>query len=155
MCVRELNSIQFTERLEPIFRSVESRLPEHLRGRKAEYFFPRWRSLMDLKVARTWELSGIVDEGSDEFWGAVLGMLITPDIFSGVPVAHIPFWFSIPGTKGTRKLLDAAENAAKTAGCARISIAAFDCLNGDHVAELYSARDYVQTERTFTKELSQ
>jgi hypothetical protein len=126
-----------------------------MRGRKSEYFFPRWRALMDLKVARTWELAGIVDASSDEFWGAVLGMLITPDIFSGTLVAHIPFWFSIPGTEGTRELLDAAENAAKTAGCARISIAAFDCLNGDRIAGVYINRGYAQTERTFQKELTQ
>jgi hypothetical protein len=115
-----------------------------MRGRKSEYFFPRWRALMELKVARTWEIPG-----------AVLGMLITPDIFSGVLVAHIPFWFSIPGTPGTHELLQVAEFAAQDAGCARVSIAAFDCLNGDRIAGVYINRGYAQTERTFQKELSQ
>jgi len=142
--LRELKSTEFTERLEPIFRSVESRLPENLQGRKATYFFPHWRRLMELGIAWTWELSE----------GAVLGMLITPDIFSGIPVAHVPFWFALPGTKGARQLLDVAEEAARKAKCARISIAAFECLDGDRIADIYRARDYVQTERTFQKGLT-
>jgi hypothetical protein len=80
---RELKASEFNESLEPIFRSVESRLPGCLQGRKSEYFFPRWRSLMDLKLARVWHVPD-----------AVLGLLITPDILSGDPVAHVPFWFS-------------------------------------------------------------
>jgi hypothetical protein len=141
--LRELQVTEFTERLEPIFRSVESRLPENLQGRRAEYFFPRWRHLMELGVARTWEIPG-----------AVLGMLITPDIFSGTPVAHVPFWFSFPETPGTGELLRRAEKVAKESGCARISIAAFDCLDGDRIADIYRNCGYAQTERTFQKELS-
>jgi hypothetical protein len=155
MMVHELKPLEFTERLEPIFRSVEARLPKEMQGRKAEYFFPRWRALMEMGVARAWELPRPTDGDGNE-WGdrwAVIGLLITPDIFSGVSVAHIPFWFSLPKTKGTLELLDAAEAAAKKAKCKRISIAAFECLDGDRIAMLYRNRDYGQIERTFSKEL--
>lgn len=141
--IRELKASEFNESLEPIFRSVESRLPESLQGRKAEYFFPKWRHFMDLGIAKVWHVPD-----------AVLGMLITPDIFSGDPVAHVPFWFSKPGTKGTVELLKAAEKSALLAGCKRISIAAFDILEGDRIAEIYRHNRYVQSERTFTKELN-
>jgi hypothetical protein len=141
--VRELKSTEFTERLEPIFRSVESRLPEHLRGRKAEYFFPHWRRLMELGVARTWEIPD-----------AVLGMLITPDIFSGTSVAHIPFWFKLAGSKSPAKLLlKAAEEAAKKSGCVRLSIAAFSGLEFERMVFFYLGEKYQMTESTFQKEL--
>lgn len=142
MAPRELNPEQFTERLEPIFRSVEARLPEHLRGRKSEYFFPHWRHLMELKVARTWEIPG-----------AVLGMLTTPDIFSGVSVAYVPFWFALPGTRHALELLTAAEEAAKQAGCLRLGIAAFRGLEDERLSRVYFHRGYDQTESTFQKEL--
>jgi hypothetical protein len=143
MEARELKSSEFTERLEPIFRSVESRLPGHLRGRKSEYFFPRWRALMDLGVARTWEIPG-----------AVLGLLLVPDIFSGIPVASVPFWFSLPDTKGTLELLHAAEHAARESGCKRIGIASFNVLDGDRVSKIYMRAGYAHTECVFQKELS-
>lgn len=140
---RELKPLEFTERLEPIFRSVESRLPKHLQNREFKYLGPRWRSLMDLGVARTWEIPN-----------AVLGMLITPDLFSGIPLANVVFWFSLPGTKGTVALLRAAEQAAQSAGCARISIAAYGCLEGERIGDLYNSRGYAQTEKIFQKELT-
>lgn len=142
--VTELKPENFTERLEPIFRSVESRLPEKLRGRNLTYFWPQWRNLMKLGVARTWEIEN-----------AVLGCLFTPDIFSGAPQASVVFWFSTPGTKGTRELLDAAEHAAQAAGCKRISIAAYGALEGDRIAELYRAFGYAETEKVFQKELNE
>jgi hypothetical protein len=154
--VRELKSTEFTERLEPIFRSVESRLPEHLRGRKAEYFFPHWRHLMELGVARTWELSQAMEDGDGNAWGdacAVIGLFIVPDIFSGDSVASVPFWFSLPGTTNTLLLLGSIERAARDAKCKRISIAAFDTLEGERVAKIYDYVGYSQTERTFQKEL--
>lgn len=140
MTVTEIRPADFNERLEPIFRSVESRLPEHLRGRKAEYFFPRWRALMDLGVARAWGVPG-----------AVIGLLVTPDIFSGTSVAHVPFWFSLPGSKNALSLLRTAERAAKEAKCARFSIAAFSDLNFERMTWLYLHRGYSTTEVTFQK----
>lgn len=142
MTARELKPTEFTERLEPIFRSVESRLPENLRGRKSEYFFPHWRHLMELGVARTWEIPN-----------AVLGMFCTPDIFGGVSQASVVFWFSIPGTPETIRLLEAAETAATKCNAA-IQIAAYDGLDGDRIAEIYRSRGYVQTERIFRKEIT-
>lgn len=141
--VHELTPDEFTERLEYIFRSVESRLPEKLRHRKAEHFFPEWRRLMTLGFARTWEIPD-----------AVLGCLITPDIFSGIPLGMVVFWFSIPGTSGTTLLLDAAEKAGREAGCPRLSIAAYDFLEGERIAGIYIANGWHRTEQIFQKELS-
>jgi hypothetical protein len=140
--VIKLKPDEFTERLEPIFRSVESRLPEHLRHRKAEYFFPEWRRLMSLGFAHTWEIPD-----------AVLGCLITPDIFSGTPVGLVPFWFSLPGTPGTGKLLRRAELEARELGCARLSIASYDLLDGERIAAIYQGMRYLRTEQIFQKEL--
>lgn len=140
--VTELKPEQFDERLEPIFRSVESRLPEHLRGRKAEYFFPTWREFMKRGFARAWQVPG-----------AVLGMLITPDIFSGMTVAHVPFWFALPGSWHSMSLLYAAEKAAKEEGCLRLSIAAYSGLDDARLGRIYFHQGYDKTESTFQKEL--
>jgi GNAT superfamily N-acetyltransferase len=140
--VKELRHDEFTDRLEPIFRSVELRLPSHLQGRKSEYFFPEWQNLMRLGIARAWEIPN-----------AVLGCLFSPDIFSGTRLANVVFWFSIPETKGTLQLLDAAIAAARHAGCRRISIAAYGSLEGERIAEIYRHLGFVETERIFQKEL--
>jgi hypothetical protein len=132
----------FTERLEPIFRSVESRLPKHLRARRAEYFFPKWRELMQLGIAHAWEIPD-----------AVLGCTITPDLFSGALSAYVVFWFSKPGTSGTLELLRAAEAGARLAGCKRIGIAAFGVLEGERIASIYEHAGFSELEKTFSKEL--
>jgi len=140
----ELKSEEFTDRLAPIFESVRLRLPVQLRQRNLDYFFPQWRKLMGMGFARTW---GIPD--------AVLGCLFTPDVFGGPPQATVPFWFSLPGTKGTLDLLRAAETAAKGAGCPRISISAYCSLEGERIADLLKALGYVETERVHQKELNE
>lgn len=140
----ELKPDEFTERLTPIFESVRLRLPAHLQQRDLGYFFPQWRKLMGMKLARTWEIPD-----------AVLGALFTRDIFSGTPVAHVVFFFSLPGTKGTMGLLKAAEIAAKESGCPRISTTAYGALEGERIAEIYHAFGWAMTEKVFYKELNE
>lgn len=143
MMIRELQPTEFTERLEPIFRYCEQEA-----GRtdgNSSHLFPQWRNWMKLGIARAWENDG-----------CIIGMLIHPHIFSGRLRAHISFWFALPEARGTGRpieLLAVAEQAAKEAGCEKISSSAFGKLAPERTAHIYEKRGYGQSEVIFTKEL--
>jgi hypothetical protein len=141
----ELTAPQFTERLLPIFLSVAERL--NATGKypvqpNPAHFFPQWRRLMELGVARTWEIPG-----------AVLGALFVPNLFTGEAEALVCFWFALPNTRGTLELMDFAEHAARDAGCVRLKSAAFGVLRGDAMERLYQSLDFVPVETGFSKTL--
>lgn len=141
--VRELKPHEFTNRLEPIFRHVEKEA-----GRtdgNSEYLFASWQQWMTLGFARTWE-----DEG------CVLGAIFAPHVFNGRSRAYVHFWFALPEARSTGRpigLLDACEQAAKDAGCEKISSAAYETLTPSRTKHIYEGRGYRLTESIFTKEL--
>lgn len=142
MFVRELHSIQFTERLEPIFRHIEAE--SGIAGRfDPAYFFPHWRKLMELGIARTWEVEG-----------AVLGALFANDTFNGRLMGLVMFWFALPAVRGTGaplELLAEFESAAKKAGCKVISSAAYEGIKPMHTSRIYQNRGYDLTESIFSQ----
>lgn len=143
--VRELKFVEFTERLLPIFLSVAERLNADNKypvNPNPAHFFPQWRRLMELDVARTWEVPG-----------AVLGALFVPNLFTGDREALICFWFALPNTRGTLELIDAVEKAAKNLGCTRVKSAAFGVLRGDSMERLYKSLGYECVETGWSKTL--
>jgi|SRR5712664_1976629 len=142
--VKELRPENFTERLEPIFRHIEKEINEPGRLNSA-HFFPCWRRLMELGVARTWETEG-----------AVLGAIYSPDPFSGKTRAHVCFWFSLPearGTGETMNLLITFEQASKKAGCTVISSSASMKVNPGKLSRIYLHRGYFLSEQIYSKDL--
>lgn len=144
MMIRELQPHEFTERLEPIFRHCEKEAgrtdgnPAHL--------FPQWRKWMELGLARAYESEG-----------CILGLLISPDIFSGNIRAFVNFWFALPSARGTGRpigLLDFAEAEARRYGCVKISSAAYSALTPERTGNRYKKRGYYVSEIIWTKDLT-
>lgn len=140
--MKELKSIEFTERLAPIFEHISRESGEPF---DATYFFPHWRHLMELGVARSWENDG-----------CVLGAIFTPDLFSGNNRGLVYFWFSLPEVRGTGKpkeLMTAFKEAAKLAGCKKCSSAAHVKLNHNGVSRLYMNAGFSLSESVYTQNL--
>ena len=141
---RELKSHEFTERLEPIFLHIEQETG--FKGRvNRKHFFPAWRRMMEIGVARTWETEG-----------AVLGAIFTPELYSGQIQVHVIFWFALPEARGTGRpqaLLEACELAAANAGAFKISSSAHVKSSPARAAGAYHKRGYEETETVFTKNL--
>lgn len=144
MIVRELQPHEFTERLEPIFRHCEQEAgrtdgnPSHL--------FPQWRKWMELGLAKAYESEG-----------CVLGMLISPCVFSGNLRAFVNFWFALPSARGTGRpidLLTVAESEAKRLGCNKISSASYAALTPERTRHIYNKRGYSVSEVIWTKDLT-
>lgn len=139
--VRELTPEEFTDRLEPIFRDVESRVTCPSWSFEPGYFFPNWRQLMKLKVARTWEMPG----------NAVLGAIFSNDTFTGTSNAYVHFWFKRTGAPSAQPLLDVAESAARAAGCKFLHSATFAGSNS--LERKYCRQRFEKTETVFRKAL--
>lgn len=143
--IRELQHSDFTERLEPIFLHIERETG--FTGRfKSKHFFPAWRRMLEIGVARTWETDG-----------AVLGAIFTPELFGGDIQVHVIFWFSLPEARGTGRpleLLDACEAVAANAGAFKISSSAHVKSTPARAAAVYRKRGYEETETVFTKYLT-
>jgi len=144
MNVVELRPEEFTDRLLPIFMSVAMRL--NAEGYPVipspAYFFPHWRKLMEMGLARTWEIPG-----------AVAGVLFVPNMFTAEPEALICFWFSLPDTSGTIELLKAVEAAAKESHCLNLRSAAFGVLRGSAMERLYKSLGFKCVETGWSKKL--
>lgn len=135
--VKELESHEFTDRLDPIFRhiSAESHQPFD-----PEFFYQNWRVFMGRGIARTWEIPG-----------TVLGAIYYPHIYTGERRAVIMFWFALPEVRGTGrpiKLLDAFENTAE--GLHK-SCAAYIALAPERLRKILSRRGYAMSEEIWSK----
>ena len=110
--VKELKPEEFDEHLMPIFESVAKRV--HYAGGEFNpgHFFPHWRKLMELKIARTWEMSG----------DAVLGAVFVLHTFTGLPTGLVSFWFKREGASNAEPLMEAAKTAARGFGCRVCSV---------------------------------
>lgn len=143
--LRELKYTEFTERLWPIFDHIEHETG--FVGRcNQKYFFPAWRRMMEIGVARTWENDG-----------AILGAIFTPEIYSGKTQVHVIFWFSLPEARGTgrpQELLDACESAAKSAEAFKISSCSHVKSVPARAAGAVRKRGYEESETVFTKYLT-
>ena len=106
--VRELTADEFNERLMPIFRDVEPHLRYPGGHFNPDFFFPHWRRLMQLGVARSWE------QGSGD---AVLGAVFTENTFTGKKIGLVHFWFKRDGAPNAEPLMEIAEKAAREIGC--------------------------------------
>lgn len=138
--VLELTPKEFTEKFAPIFEEVvqNGQYPWKF---NAEHFFPEWRKLMVLGLARTWYSTGIVT-----------GVLFVNNLFSGKLTALVVFWFSKSTERKfgrTLTVLKTAIQAAKDAGAVKISIAAYGKLNGKLMERLYRVLGFEQTETVF------
>ncbi len=113
--IRELTPEQFTDRLLPIFTDVQARV-NYPGEFKPGYFFPHWRRMMELGVARVWE------QGPGD---AVLGAIFCPNTFTGEKTALVHFWFKRTNAPDATPLLDEATKTAKANGCKFIFSAAY------------------------------
>lgn len=105
--VKELKPEEFDEHLMPIFESVAKRV--HYAGGEFNpgHFFPHWRKLMELNIARTWEMPG----------DAVLSAVFVKHTFTGEMTGLISFWFKRAGAPNAEPLIEAAKAAGKELGC--------------------------------------
>lgn len=141
MPVKELKFFEFGEHLWPIFLHIEQETQIKDRN-NPRHFFPAWRRMMEIGVARTWETEG-----------AVLGAIFTPELFSGKIQVHVIFWFSLPEARGTgrpQELLSACEEAARAAGAFKISSSAHVKSNPICATRSYLKRGYEKSEELFT-----
>jgi hypothetical protein len=140
--VKELKSIEFTERLAPIFEYISRESGVSFDG---SYFFPHWRHLMELGVARAW---------TDE--GCVLGAIFTPDLFSGDMRGLVYFWLALPHIRGTDKpikLFRSFQIASELSGCKKLSSAAHANLNHAKMCRNYENAGFKLTESVYTQDL--
>lgn len=142
--IRELQHTEFTERLSPIFLGIEQETG--FVGRfNPNHFYPAWRRMMEIGVARTWEIEG-----------AVLGAIFTPELYSGKIQAHVIFWFSLPSARGTgrpQELMVACEAAAKSVGAFKLSTSAHVKSAPERAERAYKKLDFEFSESVFTKNL--
>lgn len=142
--LKELLPHEFTERLLPIFLHIEHETG--ILGRNnPKHFFPAWRRMMEIGVARTWENDG-----------CVLGALFTPEIYSGNIQVHVFFWFSLPEARGTGRPIDlmkACEEAARQAGAFKLSSSAHVKSSPQRAENAYKKLGFEFSESVFTKEL--
>lgn len=140
--MKELLPHEFHEKYEPIFLHIEQETG--FVGRfNPKHFFPVWRRMMEIGVARTW----VTD-------GAILGATFTSELYSGDIQVHVVFWFSLPEARGTgrpQELLDACELAAKKALAFKISSCAHVKSVPARAAGACLKRGYEETERVLTK----
>lgn len=142
--VRELQPVEFTERLSPIFETVlaEANYPAKF---NPAYFFPHWRRMMELQVVKTWE--------ADE--KAVLGALFVPETFSGEKQALCVFWFCLPEQrrKGIgQALFQEFDREARKQGC-RFEHSAANVLDHDARGVGYLTRGFEKVETIYRKVL--
>lgn len=142
--LRELKAHEFDERLAPIFEEVQADAG-HAGALNSDFFFPHWQHLMELGIARTWEVPG-----------AVLGALFVNDTFRGTPTALSVFWVS---TKAARKggeclkLLGAFEAAAREKKCTRMLMTAHCDANYKAMQRMFKRRGFKPLELEVQKEL--
>jgi GNAT superfamily N-acetyltransferase len=142
--VKELKPENFTERLEPIFQHISEEIGEPDRL-NSKHFFPQWRRMMELGVARVWETEG-----------AVLGAIFVPELYSGKPRAYCHFWFALPAARGTGRpleLMRAFLAAAKEAGCAEVFSSSHVRSNPEHMFRIYQNEGFSLSEHVFCKKL--
>jgi GNAT superfamily N-acetyltransferase len=133
---------EFDARFRPLFDEA-GRMSGHADTFSADYFFPYWRKLMGLKLARTWETPG-----------AALGALFVPETFTGLPTALVVFWWSLPeGRKGgaSLQLLDAVEAVAREEKCAGLYVAGQVKMRREAMARLYRRKGFTEVESVFRK----
>lgn len=140
--VKELTPDEFTDRLLPIFRDVESRATYPGGDFNPEHFFSTWQNLMKLKVARTWE------QGPGD---AVLGAIFSPNLFVKNPNALVSFWFKKIGAPSALPVMEACITAAREAGCKLIYSAAYHGLNFSKTAGKYQHLGFEESEVIFRK----
>lgn len=139
--VRELKPDEFTERLMPIFDSVVARVPYPGEFINPGYFFPHWRNLMQLGIARTWEMPG----------DAVLGAVFAPHTFNGEKVGLINFWFKREGAPSAKPLMDVAKKVSKESGCKLLFSSEFAASNV--MEPFYRGEGFEKSETVFRKVL--
>ena len=134
---------EFTNRLEPIARSVESR-GEWPRPFNPEFFFPHWQALIKLGIAEVWEAPG-----------AILGAVFTTVSFTGTPVGVVSFWWSLPDAKVSDRmsLLEQFESECRARGCEFAYTSAYGTQRHAATERLYRRRGYSMIETNFRKEL--
>lgn len=142
--VKELTPDEFTDRLLPIFRDVESRVSYPGGDFNPEHFFSTWQNLMRLKVARTWE------QGPGD---AVLGAIFSPNLFVKNPNALVSFWFKKIGAPSALPVMEACIVAAREAGCSLIYSAAYGGLSPTTTETRYRGLGFEQSEIIFRKRL--
>jgi GNAT superfamily N-acetyltransferase len=141
MTPKEIKMEDFIENRYLIYyRFIEARAK---RQANPVHFFKEWRKWMELDIAKTFEVPG-----------GLLGMIFTPDIFTGDFDAQIVFWWALPDCKDGLKLMEAAIEQAKARRCRRLQSAAFEQFRGEAMGRLYRRMGFVQTETIFQKELS-
>lgn len=140
-CVRELSPEEFNERLMPIFLSVGARFSYPGGDFNPGYFFPHWRKLMSLGVARTWEMPG----------DAVLGALFAENTFTGKKNGLVHFWFKRDGAPSALPLLSEAIEAARGEGCILFHSASYRDLHGEKMDCKYYRLGFEESERIFRK----
>ncbi len=139
--VSELKPEDFDERYAPIVEEVVKNASYWKFD--ANYFFPHWRKLMKLGLARTWEAPG-----------AILGALIVENLYSGAKTALVVFWFSKEeGRQGkhTLKLMETAIREVKKAGAVSIASSAYFKLNGKKMNRLYKILGFEELETVHQK----
>jgi hypothetical protein len=144
MSVAELTHEQFTsERFEPL---VEQALNEAGICLNAAHFFHNWKLWMELGFARAW---------GDE--NCLIGVIVTPDVFSGELRAQVVFWFSRPEVRHgsvTGAVFRTAEHALWQAGCRDIQAASHEKLTPALREAGHLKNGFRKTETIFTKDLS-
>jgi GNAT superfamily N-acetyltransferase len=108
-----------------------------------------WGGLLDLSLGEIY----VVRKDSKTVVAA-LGVVFTPDMFSGVLTAAEVFWYVLPefrkGGAGL-VLLDHFEKSARERKCQEILMVHFAHL-GAGLQKLYESRGYTLLEQTFRKE---
>jgi hypothetical protein len=140
--VKELKSHEVTERISPIFEHIsqEAGVPF-----ASAHFFPHWRRMMDIGVARIWENDG-----------CVLGAIFSPDVFNGNLRGLVYFWFALPEARGTGRpsaLLSEFEKAAAACGCRNISISSHVAVSPEYMERMLDQKGYEASELVFSKSL--
>lgn len=142
--MHELNPSEFDKHLEPIFLHMEKEAAQPGRY-NPEHFYPTWQKLMQLGIARTWEVPG-----------CVLGALFFDDAFSGKRQGAVHFWWALPEVRGTGapiRVFKQFERAARASGCKQLLSYAYETLNPSNLHAVYPRLGYRQSETAFSKEL--
>lgn len=113
-------------------------------------FLDVWNPVMDAGFGEI-----LVYKEGERIVGA-LGMMVLPDMFSGVSVASELFWYVLPSHRATRagvELFYRFENLGKLRGARKFIMAHLALLTPKKLQDFYEKNGYELVEQTFLKEL--
>lgn len=144
--VKELSAYDFNDRLLPIFQHVH----DNYKIRKdylvpgifnPDGFFDQWQQLMELGIAKAWEIPN----------AAVLGAMVSTNVFTGEKVTMVVFWDSSGNTKEAVKLLDACEKFSRESGCSQLYLSALNNDRSEVMQRFCRRKGFKNSETVFTK----